>query len=69
MKKTINIKGMSCGHCSAAVEKELNKLSGVSQVQVSLEKQQATLEAADTVTDAMLRDAVDEAGYDVVSIQ
>ncbi len=28
-EKTLNVEGMSCGHCKAAVEEELNKLPGV----------------------------------------
>ena len=29
MKKTMIVEGMSCGHCSARVEKALNALEGV----------------------------------------
>ncbi|PLS85711.1 MAG: hypothetical protein CYG60_11150, partial [Actinobacteria bacterium] len=28
-EKTLNVEGMSCGHCKAAVEEELNRLVGV----------------------------------------
>ena len=28
-EKTFDVAGMSCGHCKAAVEDELNELSGV----------------------------------------
>lgn len=69
MTKSIKIEGMSCGHCSAAVKKELEKIAGVSKVNVDLDAKQATLEAEAPVSDEMLRAAVDEAGYEVVGIQ
>ena len=69
MTKTIKIEGMSCGHCSAAVQKELEKLAGVSDVAVDLAGKKATLQAQDTVSDAQLKAAVDEAGYEVMGIE
>ena len=32
-EKTLNVPDMSCGHCKAAVEGELNKLSGVEKAE------------------------------------
>jgi copper chaperone CopZ len=29
IEETFNVEGMNCAHCKAAVEKELNRLSGV----------------------------------------
>lgn len=68
MKKTINIDGMSCSHCVAAVTKALTSIEGTSNVEVSLDKKQATLDVTDAVNDNMLRDAIDDQGFDVVSI-
>lgn len=69
MKKTIKIEGMSCGHCTAAVTKALNGLDGASEVAVSLEQKLATVElSGDVVSDVMLKEAVEEAGFDVVEI-
>ncbi len=68
MKRTMTIEGMSCGHCSARVEKALNALAGV-QATVDLEAKTATVEAPDSVSDDMLRDAVTDAGYEVTGIQ
>lgn len=69
MTKTVKIEGMSCGHCSAAVNKALSAVDGVSQVDVSLEEKQAkvTLSGGD-VSDDTLRQAVEDAGYEVVGI-
>ena len=69
MKKTIRIEGMSCGHCSARVTKALEALEGVSGVAVDLEKGVAVLEAEAAVTEAILREAIDDAGYDVLSVE
>ena len=68
MNKVIKIEGMSCEHCVGAVKKALTSVDGVSSVEVSLEGNCADVGAAETVTDAMLRAAVEDAGYDVVGI-
>ena len=65
--KTIKIEGMSCQHCSAAVEKALSSLPGVSAT-VDLGAGTATVVATREVSDAELRKAVEEEDYEVVSI-
>lgn len=67
MKKKINIEGMSCGHCVAHVKEALEELKGVSSVEVSLEGKNATIET--TLDNNILISAIDEAGYDVTSIE
>jgi Cu2+-exporting ATPase len=64
MEKTINVTGMMCDHCVAHVKKALEDVDGVSKAEVSLEKNNAVVEAADTVTDQQLIDAVVGAGYE-----
>lgn len=68
MYKTISIEGMHCQHCTAAVTKALEALSGTSNVAVSLEKGQAQLEAG-TNSDAALREAIEDIGFDVTTIE
>jgi len=68
MKKIMNLKGLSCTHCQRRVEAALNAIPGVS-AQVNLEKQQAAVTLSQPVDDATLRAAVEEAGYEVISIQ
>ena len=68
MKKILTVEGMMCTHCSGRVESALNALPGVS-AHVDLEKKTATVTAAPEVTDAMLRKAVEDAGYKVTKIQ
>nr|WP_300325414.1 heavy metal translocating P-type ATPase [uncultured Anaerostipes sp.] len=66
--KTMKIEGMMCPHCQAAVTKALNALDGV-KAEVNLEEKTASIQAEDTVSDDMLKKAVEDAGYEVVSIQ
>ena len=68
MTKKIIIEGMMCEHCTGRVEKALRAVSGVTDVVMSLEEKSATV-TADGTGDNELKDAVTEAGYEVVSIQ
>ena len=67
-EKTLRVPDMSCGHCKAAVEGELNKLSGVKKANADLEK--GTVEVSydeGTVSTEDLKDAIEEAGYTVAA--
>lgn len=64
---TMTIEGMMCPHCKAAVEKALNAIDGV-QAEVNLEAKTATV-SADRVENDILKKAVEDAGYEVISIQ
>jgi copper chaperone len=64
IEKTLNVEGMSYGHCKAAVEEELNRLSGVEYS--NADPQTGTVEVRfdeSRTTDADLEGAVEEAGY------
>ena len=67
-EKTLGVPDMSCGNCRAAVEGELNKLSGVRKANADVEK--GTVEVTydeRTVTSEDLKDAIEEAGYTVAA--
>ncbi len=68
MKKVITINGMSCEHCKARVEKALNAIGGV-EAKVDLKKNNATVSLKTEVSDEALKNAVQEAGYEVVSVE
>lgn len=68
MKKVITIEGMRCPHCSSNVEKALKAIEGVQSAVVDLAAKTATVEAAETVTDAALEAAVDDLGFEVKGI-
>ena len=62
---TLTVDGMSCGHCSARVEKALNAIEGVS-AKVDLEAKIAAVSYPDTVMVESLKAAVTDAGYSVI---
>lgn len=68
MKKIIKIEGMSCAHCQARVEKALNAINGV-DAKVDLKKNAATVNLVSDVSDEVFKEAISEAGYEVVSIE
>jgi copper chaperone len=62
--KTFNVEGMSCAHCKAAVEEELNALPGVEISNANFER--GTVEVRydeSSVTTEDIRNAVEVAGY------
>ena len=72
MKKTLGIEGMTCGNCVKHVTEELTGLTGVSSVEVDLNAggiSPVTVTSTDPLDEATLREAVDEAGYEVTAIR
>ena len=67
MEKTAIIKGMSCSHCAARVEKALNKIDGVEAI-VDLKSRTARINLTKEVTDDVIKNAVDDVGYEVTQI-
>jgi len=66
--RTFTVPEMSCGHCKAAVEGELSKLSGVERSNADLEK--GTVEVSydeDRVSEEQLKGAIEYAGYAVTA--
>ncbi|WP_404332892.1 copper chaperone CopZ [Mesobacillus maritimus] len=65
-KVTLNVTGMSCGHCVKAVEGSVGALEGVNSVQVNLDA--ATVEVefnSGVVTIEKIKETIDDQGYDV----
>ena len=69
MEKVLNIEGMVCMNCVKHVEKALRELAGTSEVTVSLAEKSARIQLNGDVSDAMLKAAVEDAGYQLISIQ
>ena len=55
MTKTMNIKGMMCGHCEAAVKKALEALPEVASAEVSHEKGTAVVTLEKEIADDVLK--------------
>lgn len=67
--KTVYVNGMMCENCKKHVEKALNGIEGVSNVNVDLGKKIATLDVVDSsVTDETIKQAIIDAGYEVEKI-
>jgi copper chaperone len=63
------VSGMTCDHCVAAVTEELSKLDDVEDVTVDLVaggESAVTVSSRAPLEEAVVREAVDEAGYDLV---
>ena len=69
MKKTIKIEGMMCKHCEASGKGSLESLDGVKGAKVSHEKGTAVVKLADDVADDVLRKAVEDKDFKVLSIE
>lgn len=62
---TVSIKGMSCQHCVAATKKALEAIPGVTDVEVNLEKGEASYEGE--VEKKVIKEAITKIGFEVVS--
>lgn len=63
---TLNVKGMSCGHCVKSVEGSVGALDGVNEVKVNLDAGQVEVSFDNgKVTVDKIKEAIDDQGYDV----
>ncbi|MEV8086401.1 heavy-metal-associated domain-containing protein [Streptomyces nigra] len=60
------VSGMSCGHCEGAVSGEISELPGVSSVKAVASTGEVTVVSALPLEEAAVREAVDEAGFELV---
>jgi len=63
---TLDVTGMTCGHCKMSVEGALEQLEGVSKVEVNLNtgEVEVTYDESKVSLDKM-KEAVEDQGYDV----
>ncbi len=66
MEKILKVDGMTCGHCSARVEKALNTIDGVDSVKVELSTKDVTIHMSKDIDEKVLEDAIVDAGYEVI---
>ena len=59
----IKVQGMSCMHCITAVEKELNKIKGLSDIKVKVGE--ASFNAPGNMDLEIIRNAIQEAGFEM----
>ena len=68
----LDVKGMTCGHCVTSITEELEDISGVLNVEVILNSggiSKVTVVTNDELDNAVLGDAVTEAGFELVDIR
>ncbi|MCC4723065.1 copper chaperone CopZ [Salinicoccus sp. RF5] len=65
-QKTIEVEGMTCGHCKSAVEGALSELEGVKSADVNLDANNVNVEYDESkVTESSMAEAIEDQGYDV----
>ncbi len=69
MKKILTIEGMSCEHCVARVTDAIEKVNGVKSVKIKLKNGTAKVKLDREVEDKILKEAVEDAGYEVTDIK
>lgn len=62
---TYSVPGMSCGHCRTAITAEVTGVAGVASVDVDLDTKLVRI-SGESLDDAALVAAIDEAGYEAV---
>ncbi len=60
---TYTVSGMTCAHCKAAVEEEIERVPGVESVNADVDSKLVVVRG-DALEDEALRAAIDEAGYE-----
>jgi len=60
---TVTVIGMSCGSCALTVREEIGEIPGVDTVDVHLGTGAVTIHSDGPVEATMIKDAVEEAGY------
>jgi copper chaperone len=64
---TINVKGMSCGHCVNTIETALKELQGIESVNVDLGGNKVSVSFDEQAVGLdKVKETIEEVGYDVV---
>jgi copper chaperone CopZ len=61
--QTYAVEGMTCGHCAAAVSREVGAVAGVTDTAVDVTAKRLTVTADGEPDDSAIAAAVAEAGY------
>jgi len=62
----LRVDGMSCEHCSSAVEQAVTSINGVVSVGVSLDTKEVSVKCDEAVTAEAVKNAIEDQGYDVI---
>ncbi|MBP5195450.1 MAG: heavy metal translocating P-type ATPase [Lachnospiraceae bacterium] len=64
----IKVNGMMCAHCEAHVKKALEAIDGIESATASHEENTVTITTSKDVDEALIRDAITEAGYEYAGL-
>ncbi|MCG6911673.1 MAG: cation transporter [Deltaproteobacteria bacterium] len=62
-KQTFSISNISCGHCVATIQNELQELDGVVKVDADSQSKTATVEWDAPATESQIKSKLSEIGY------
>ncbi|WP_020579832.1 heavy-metal-associated domain-containing protein [Actinopolymorpha alba] len=62
---TYTVAGMTCNGCAGKVTSKVGQLAGITDTKVDLATGQLTVTSDGSIDDAKIRDAVEEAGYEI----
>ena len=68
-KRKYNVGGMTCSACSAAVQRAVQKVDGVENVNVNLLTNSMVVESSRVIDDKTIIDAVTKAGYSASPVE
>jgi copper chaperone CopZ len=68
MRKVIQIEGMHCGHCAGLVNIQLYGLKEVMDVKTDIGTKTSIVTLSRNVDNTILSEAIEKAGYQVISI-
>jgi copper chaperone len=63
---TYNVPAISCGHCRAAITREVSTVAGIESVEVDVKAKTVTV-VAEPLDEQAIVAAIDEAGYEVAA--
>lgn len=66
MKTILIVEGMSCNHCVEAVKNAVSTIAGVENVEVNLETKEVTVEHIGNLSIDVIKNEIEDQGYDVV---
>lgn len=66
LKETLNVQGMSCGHCVKSIEDGVGQIEGVNEVNVKLADAQVEVSFDEGQTSLdKIKETIEERGYEV----
>ena len=64
----IKVNGMMCAHCEAHVKKALEAIDGIESATASHEENMVTITTSKDVDEALIKEAITEAGYEYAGL-